>query len=247
MTWIIARDEAEREADLAEKTVLLKEVHHRVKNNLQLIASILNLQMRQLEDPGARHVLQRAGSGAGPRHDPPQPLRGNPAFELQADRVLGDILRQILSMGVPPGSGIEVTTRLDPLHVDPDRLVPLTLLLAEAVTNALKHIGQAENGGAPWLDIRLRNEAQRAELTVTNSTGTTKCATARSGSSTQLGNELIDAFALQLDAEITRGSVADQRGKGYALTLRFDLSENEIPASNAPAQNRPESDAQAAN
>jgi two-component sensor histidine kinase len=248
MTWIIARDEAEREADLAEKTVLLKEVHHRVKNNLQLIASILNLQMRQLEDPGARHVLQSVQDrvlGLATIHR--SLYEETQLSELRADRVLGDILRQILSMGVPPGSGIEVTTRLDPLHVDPDRLVPLTLLLAEAVTNALKHIGQAENGGAPWLDIRLRNEAQRAELTVTNSTGTTKCATARSGSSTQLGNELIDAFALQLDAEITRGSVADQRGKGYALTLRFDLSENDIPASNAPAQDRPESDAQAAN
>ncbi len=247
MTWIIARDEAEREADLAEKTVLLKEVHHRVKNNLQLIASILNLQMRQLEDPGARRVLQSVQDrvlGLATIHR--SLYEETQLSELQADRVLGDILRQILSMGVPPGSGIKVTTRLDPLRIDPDRLVPLTLLLAEAVTNALKHIGQAGNGEAPWLDIRLRNEGARAELTVTNSVGTAKKSTG-DGSSTRMGNELIDAFALQLDAEVTRGSVTDARGKGYALTLRFELSDDGISASGPPGGNRPATTARPAN
>ena len=222
MTWIIARDEAEREADLAEKTVLLKEVHHRVKNNLQLIASILDLQMRQLEDTGARRVLQSVQDrvlGLATIHR--SLYEETQLSALQADRILADILRQLLSMGTSPGSGLDVSAQLDPLRIEPDRLVPLTLLLSEAVTNALKHIGSAGNGNAPWLDIRLQADGQNAELTIVNSVGAFKPGATDTGASTKLGNELIDAFALQLDAQVTRSRVQDPRGEGYALTLRF--------------------------
>jgi two-component sensor histidine kinase len=228
MTWIIARDEAAREADLAEKTVLLKEVHHRVKNNLQLIASILNLQMRQVQDPGAQSVLQSVQDrvlGLATIH---RSLYEEPQLaDLQADRVLGEILRQMLSVGIPPGSGIKVGTRIDRLRMDPDRLVPLTLLLAEAVTNALKHISPARDGEAPWLDINLRARDGHAELSIINSTNPGSAPeNARVKASTRLGNELIAAFALQLNAELERGACVDPRGSAFALTVRFALADS---------------------
>lgn len=231
MTWIIARDEAAREADLAEKTVLLKEIHHRVKNNLQLIASILNLQMRQLQDPGAQAVLRNVQDrvlGLATIHR--SLYEKTQLSKLQVDRVLDDILRQYLSVGVVPESGIDITTRLDPLRIDPDRLVPLTLLLAEAVTNALKHIGGPGNGGAPWLDISLRERDGKAELTIANSIHPSPADCARHApNDTRLGSELIAAFALQLDAELERGPVADPRGPAYALTIRFALEDSGPP------------------
>src|SRR5690606_12464548 len=58
MARILIRDEEQMENAVAEKTVLLKEVHHRVKNNLQLIASIINMQSRLLADPDAKSVLR---------------------------------------------------------------------------------------------------------------------------------------------------------------------------------------------
>ena len=229
MTWIIARDESEREADLAEKTMLLKEVHHRVKNNLQLIASILNLQMRQLGDPAARGVLQSVQDrvlGLATIHR--SLYEGTQLSALHADRVLSDILRQLLSLGVAPGSGIEVQTRLDPLRMAPDRLVPLSLLLTEAVTNALKHIGRPERG-APWLEIGLTAEGGVARLSVINSTGEPLGAEKTEGASTQLGAELIEAFALQLDGTLERGPVEEAQGTAFALTLRFALAAEEVP------------------
>ena len=226
MTWIIARDEAEREADLAEKTVLLKEVHHRVKNNLQLIASILNLQMRQLQDPAARAVLQSVQDrvlGLATIHR--SLYEGEQLSDLQADRVLGDILRQLLALGIAPGSGIDVSTRIDPMRMGPDRLVPLSLLLTEAVTNALKHIGRPADG-PPWLDVRLRLEGADAVLTVTNSAGTPLREAEEETPSSQLGAELIEAFAMQLGGTLEQGPEPDHpRGDAYALSLRFASGE----------------------
>lgn len=226
MTWIIARDEAEREADLAEKTVLLKEVHHRVKNNLQLIASILNLQMRQLDDPSARAVLrsvQERVLGLASIHR--SLYEETQLSALQADRVLGDILKQILSMGSAPEDAILVFTELDPVKLDPDQVVPLTLLVSEAVTNALKHIGRPAMD-KPWLDVRLKLDGTRATLSVANSVGERLQARDEAAqTSARLGNELIEAFALQLDAELERGELSHPRGPAYALTLRFDVED----------------------
>jgi two-component sensor histidine kinase len=238
MTRIISRDEAAREAALAEKTVLLKEVHHRVKNNLQLIASILNLQMRQLQDSGARAVLQTVQDrvlGLATIH---RSLYEEPQLsELRADRMLGDVLRQMLLVGVPPDSGIEVTRRLDPLCVDPAKVVPLTLLLTEALTNALKHIAPPENGNPPWLDVRLRALNGRAELSIANSTGAKKHERPiQPRPDTQLGNELIAAFALQLDAELERGCFTDARGRAYGLSIRFALQDDGATGSASATQ-----------
>ncbi|WP_330449372.1 sensor histidine kinase [Paracoccus marcusii] len=58
MARILIRDEEAMEQAVAEKTVLLKEVHHRVKNNLQLIASIINMQSRLIDDRDAKRVLR---------------------------------------------------------------------------------------------------------------------------------------------------------------------------------------------
>ena len=75
MTDRVLREEAEIENRLHEQKVLLREVHHRVKNNLQLISSIINMQMRQIDSPEGRLVLRRIQDRvARPRHDPPQPL-----------------------------------------------------------------------------------------------------------------------------------------------------------------------------
>ena len=59
MTETVLRDEAEMENAMHEKVVLLKEVHHRVKNNLQLISSIMNMKLRKTKNPDTIHILQR--------------------------------------------------------------------------------------------------------------------------------------------------------------------------------------------
>lgn len=225
LTRILARDEAELEASLAEKTVLLKEIHHRVKNNLQLIASILNLQMRQVRDPAARAVLQSVQDrviGLATIHR--SLYQSERLSEVRADQLIDEISRQLLAIGAAPGSGIAVRTRFDPVMMSPDRLVPLSLLLTEAVTNALKYIGRPDDGGAPWLEIALVIDGEEVELAITNSlAGPAPLSESETSDfdSTRLGADLIEAFAMQLEGVLEQGELQTDQGLTWRLSLRF--------------------------
>ena len=222
---ILARDEAELEASLAEKTVLLKEVHHRVKNNLQLIASILNLQMRQVRDPAARRVLRSVQDrvlGLATIHR--SLYQSERLAAVRADRLVDEIVRQLLVIGAAPGSRISVRTHLDPVTLSPDRLVPLSLLLTEAVTNALKYTGRPDDG-PPWLEVTLTGPTEDAtgdglvRLTVRNSLGAALAGMETDDDAgTRLGAELIEAFAQQLDAQLQQGP---EGARAWALDVSF--------------------------
>lgn len=234
---ILARDEAELEASLAEKTVLLKEVHHRVKNNLQLIASILNLQMRQVEDPAARRVLrsvQERVLGLATIHR--SLYQSDRLAAVRADRLVDEIARQLLAVGVAPGSRVSVRTRLDTVTLGPDRLVPLSLLLTEAVTNALKYTGRPTDG-PPWLEIVLCNaEAGEVRLCVRNSLGAPLEGMETAAEGTRLGSELIEAFAMQLEARLEQGEAEDDTGRFWFLEVVFPAAEPPPPGIEAPSE-----------
>lgn len=236
---ILARDEAELEASLAEKTVLLKEIHHRVKNNLQLIASIINLQMRQVRDPAARRVLQSVQDrviGLATIHR--SLYQSERLSELRADRLLDEISRQLLALGAAPGTGISVRTRFEPLMMSPDKLVPLSLLLSEAVTNALKYIGRPNNDEPPWLEIALTNDGDGVVLRITNSLDGAAMAadsTPVESDSTSLGSDLIEAFAMQLEGELEYGAVQTEKGLVWQMSLRFARETTEELTGAAPA------------
>ena len=237
LTRILARDEAELEASLAEKTVLLKEIHHRVKNNLQLIASIINLQMRQVRDPAARRVLQSVQDrvlGLASIHR--SLYQSERLSQVRADRLIDEISRQLLALGAAPGSGIAVRTRFEPLMMSPDKLVPLSLLLSEAVTNALKYIGRPGTAEAAWLEIFLAVEGEAVVLGVTNSLDPAKPGKAETDTdttATSLGADLIEAFAMQLEGELEQGRVETGKGPVWRLRLRFAVEADEEPATDA--------------
>lgn len=242
MAALVARDEAELSAALAEKeemlrerTVLLKEVHHRVKNNLQLIASILNLQMRRLQDPHTRRVLQNVQDrviGLASVHR--SLYRSDQLSQLRADTLIDELLRHLFAVGTEAAGGIDLQTELAPVTLEADQLVPLSLLLTEAVTNALKYGGPPAGGrGRAWIRVGLRVADGRIRLEITNSLGPDGAAEASGEDTpgTSLGSELIEAFAMQLGAEYAQGPTGDAGGRCWQLRLAFPLR----AAEDAPA------------
>jgi two-component sensor histidine kinase len=248
MARIIARDEAEREEALAEKTVLLKEIHHRVKNNLQLIASIINLQIRELSDGASRAVLQniqdRVLSMAAIHRALYEEQR---LTELRADTVLGEIVHRLVSLASSPQRRIEVTRRFVPVTLSAERMVPLSLLLTEVLTNALRHQSPvpalAEGGAAgdaSWIEVSLaRQEAgEVVVLRVANAasgTGRGEAPVDRIGHG--LGLDLIEAFAAQIDAVVTQGIDETPRGPAWVTTVTFrpDAPMQPDPSNAGPA------------
>ena len=235
MAALVTRDEAElsraladRETALAEKTLLLKEVHHRVKNNLQLIASILNLQMRRLRDDRTRRVLQNVQDRVISLATIHRNLyQSDEIASLRADHLLDELLRHLFSIGAEASGGAELHTDLAPVTLEADQLVPLSLLLTEAVTNALKYAGQPGGTAAAWVRVALQERDGVVTLRLTNSLpgeGDGPVGDEAETSSTGLGGELIAAFAAQLRAELDHGLRGEGPKAYWELCVRFDRS-----------------------
>ncbi len=218
---IVTRQETAREEALHEKTVLLKEVHHRVKNNLQLIASIINMQIRTARTPEAQRLLRRIQErviGLATVH---RRLYTSPTLSsVRADSLISELVDRLTAMSAPPDAGIRVETDLEAIELYPDQALPLSLLVAEASTNAVKHLGAGPDG--PWIRVSLKKSGESdAALVVTNSRGVPlePAEDAESDAAAGLGAQLIDAFTAQLDAESEREETEDH----YSLSIRFSL------------------------
>ncbi|MCE8007430.1 sensor histidine kinase [Aestuariivita sp.] len=221
MTHDILQDEARLEDQLREKSVLLKEVHHRVKNNLQIISSIMNMQIRKARAEETKRAL-------GQVQDRIMGLSGVHRTLYQADSLtqvnaatlIEQILEQSRAIGAAHESDIAIETALDAVTVFPDQAVPLAMFVSEALTNAMKYLG----GDAPSIRLSLTHDDQNhARLTIENSKGTPQrdIHPDREETSTGLGQQLIRAFATQLGGQIEVSETDAQ----YCLSLDFTVEE----------------------
>ena len=230
---ILIRDEQDLEDSVQEKTVLLKEVHHRVKNNLQLIASIMNMQIRRVKEPAARAVLKSVQDRVMSLATVHRSLyTAERLSAVPVDELLSEICRQMIVLGGDPGE-VEIETRFSPITLYPDQAVPLALLATEAVTNAMKYIGIPANGLAR-ISVTLATEGEgRARFTVENSTGHPLPSAARATlpPGTGLGGQLIQAFVTQLDGQMTAGPVGEDT---YRLSVDFPIVGFEAPKEPLP-------------
>ncbi len=221
MTESVIHDEADLEDMIHQKEVLLREVHHRVKNNLQLIASIINMQIRKAksdESKGLMKGLQDRVMSLATIHRELYQTTG--LTDIRADELLHSIVRQIVKMGAQPGAPFDVETRFDDVRLTPDQAVPLSLLVTEALANALKY-SVAPDGQTPELTVTLTRAADGlAVVEVVNSAAGLPMTLPVGGVGTGLGDQLIRAFAQQLGGTLDRG----HDGAVYRLVLSFPVS-----------------------
>lgn len=198
---------------LREKEVLLKEIHHRVKNNLAVISSLLYLQSTSTDDAAVVALLEDCRNRVQSMalvHE--QLYRSSSLASIDfADyvRQLSTTLLQSLSAGVP----IEARYDLAPLALSIDRAVPCALVLNEMLTNALKHAFRGREIGRVL--IAVRPSAAGHELVVEDDgvgIQDVDVATSRS-----LGMLLMRTLANQIDATCDVAGT----GSGTRATLRF--------------------------
>jgi len=204
MAESVLRDEAELQDTIHDRDVLLKEVHHRVKNNLQLIASILNLKIRKSRTPEARHALadiQARVMSLATVHRSLYESTGQ--GRIRVDELLRGITGKTIEATLTPELRVAVEQSYDPVSLYPDQAVPLTLAAAEAVTNSLKYMGRRADGSA-MLSVRLKRRGEEVEFEVVNSRGTpiAEDMASQPGESAGLGEQLIRGFAQQLDGNV---------------------------------------------
>ncbi|MEW2912961.1 histidine kinase dimerization/phosphoacceptor domain -containing protein [Leisingera sp. JC11] len=239
MVVILSEAERRRELDLEEKTVLLREVHHRVKNNLQLVASIMNMQGRSAQTPEARRMLsqlQRRVRGLATIH---RNLNTNPDITTVDSRdLIQELIAEIGSMNAGTGQEIVIEADLAPVPLSQDQGVTLSMLVSEAMTNAVKYLGVPE-GGRPRIDVRLHETAENwLELEITNTKGQPLVTEGDGIQGTGIGARLMMAFAAQLDGTAS----THETETGYTYRLGFPVVAGAVP----PAAHDKEQDHDAA-
>jgi two-component system, sensor histidine kinase PdtaS len=211
---VLAEKNALVEKALAEREVLLKEIHHRVKNNLQIISSLLTLQSRQVADPRTLELLQEGRNRVNSmalihknlyQHDN---LVG---VQTQAyiDKLTDSLVR---NYHVNP-QRIAIAKNIDPLLLDVDTIIPLGLVLNELISNALKYAFDKEQEGK--LYVALKRQGDGLELRVADN-GKGLPPSFSLDTQRSLGFRLIKAFAQKLEAELI---VESDRGTSITLHI----------------------------
>ena len=139
---IAARTKAEEEItrSLKEKDLLLREIHHRVKNNLQIIASLLNLQSRYITDPNVLDSIKDSQSRVRAMALVHERIYRSPNIaEISLKDYLNYLTKQIISFYNIPPDLIKITVTMDDIITDIDTVIPMGLIMNELISNSLKH------------------------------------------------------------------------------------------------------------
>jgi len=216
---ITTRDKALLDA-LTEKDALMREIHHRVKNNLQIISSLLSMQQRALKDEPAKAAIgdtrQRIAALA---------LIYRTLYQsadlryADAQVFLSDLVGQLVASEALRGPLVTSSVQADSLIIDPDKLAPLALWLVEAVSNAQKH-AFAGRGGR--LQVRFRVQGETSVLEVEDD-GLGVSDDQAQG----VGRTLMGAFAKQLRGE---AELVPAPGGGVIARMVFATPEAVVPA-----------------
>ncbi|MCG7627220.1 sensor histidine kinase [Epibacterium sp. MM17-32] len=224
----LLHDEADLFDAMHDKDVLLKELHHRVKNNLQLISSIISMQIRRTRNATTADALQTVNRRVTSMATVHQTLyQASELGRVQANDLLRDVIRPLTELAPTTAPVPHIEISLEPVVLYPDQAVPLALLTVEAATNALKYLG-VDSAGKRWVSFKLNVEDDtRVTLTIANSTAQDP---SFDEEGTGLGSQLIRGFARQLECSPTVQEEADS----YAISLTFDAMQFE-PDAAAPA------------
>ena len=151
---------------LREKEALLREIHHRVKNNLQVISSILKLQSNYIKDPVLLDVFKDCQGRIRTMALIHEKLyRSEGLAQIDFKEYLESLVGLLLRSQTPKGVALRNELQIAPVHLDVDTAIPLGLIANELVCNCLKHafIGRA----AGHMSIRLTKPDQnRLQLVV---------------------------------------------------------------------------------
>lgn len=199
---------------LREKEVLLKEVHHRVKNNLQIVSSLFYLQRQRVEDDQIRSLLDESRNrieSIALIHE--QLYQSTSLSDIDFDDYLKRLCAALLSTF---GTGqIDARTSAAGVVLDVEQAVPCALLISELLSNSLKHAFRGR-GGAVW--VRAHVEDAREVVVEAGDDGAGIPESVDWRSSRGLGLQLVQSLAKQL-----RGSIELDRSRGTRFTLRFGL------------------------
>lgn len=185
---------------LKDRDVLLREVHHRVKNNLQVISSLINMQVRKLEPGVSRDVLVECKT----RFEAVALIHEKLGQSCDYAHVcfsdyISSLADNVLHATDASAAGVSLSIDAEAVSLGMNKVIPCGLILNELLTNAMKHAFPEDRGGAIRVTLK-HNGPDRVRLTVSdNGVGMRACGTEVTAS---VGLQLVLTLSEQLDGQM---------------------------------------------
>jgi two-component sensor histidine kinase/PAS domain-containing protein len=208
------------EESLQEKEMLLREVHHRVNNNLAMIISFLNLESMRAVSPQLVSVLTDSISRIKAMALVHRRLyRSVSLSSLDVSGYLEELVRDIIYIHNNRGSEIQFSVSCEKLNLERERLVPLGLMVNEIVANSVKHAFDGNGDPRIAVDLTLNGDMDLLLTVRDNGRGIREEDLAAARDRQSLGMMVIESLAAQLGASISR---CNDDGAVFAISIPFD-------------------------
>ena len=207
------RDRSLRDA-IAQKSLLIKEIHHRVKNNLQVVMSLLSLQAKRLRDPVAQEALRDTSTRINALalvHRILYEIDDENTVDVQ--KLLEQLAEQTSEGFGGDGRAVRVITDIVPRSVSSDMAVTLSLFAVEAITNAFKHAFPAGRDGTIRIVLEAADDHRLRFAIEDDGVGFNDADVP-----TSIGSRLIRTFGQQIGGVTKVHSVA---GRGTTVEIAF--------------------------
>jgi two-component sensor histidine kinase len=199
---------------LQEKEVLLREIHHRVKNNLQVVSSLLSLQAMQTPSAEASSALMESCRRIQVMADIHNRLYGSSDIaQIEFDVFVNTLAKDIIAAYASDSLRIDLEADLEPVTLDIDAAIPCSLIISELLSNAIKHAFPGKSKGT--VAVALKQRAEKLHLRIRDS-GSGMPEENHQRSNGSLGLKLVHALVEQLDGEII---FSNENGTSVSITF----------------------------
>ncbi|WP_435625501.1 sensor histidine kinase [Flagellimonas sp.] len=213
---LIAEQKHIIENSLIEKDSLLKEIHHRVKNNLQMVSSLLSLQTKNTRSKSAIEALEEGKSRVKAMALIHQKLYQNDDLSvIEMQGYIESLINSVQSVYKKGGHNISITIDAEGTELDIDRAIPFGLILNELVSNSFKYaFPDSDENGKIYIHLRKNGEQGYFEYT-DNGVGLPEDADERTNSS--MGIRLMNRLVNQLQSKLN----IDRASEGVRFWFNF--------------------------
>ncbi len=215
-------EEALRES-LNEKILLIKEIHHRVKNNMQVISSLLNMQADKLEEPRANQALRDAIGRIHSMASIHERVYSTESFSrVDMAAYIDELSKDLVMLHSGDSGHVRINHAAKPVFMGINRAIPCGLLINEILTNSIKH-GCSESESCD-IDLSIEESDGWITLVIADNGPGMKPELFNAEQKTSMGMQIIEALARQISAELT---LAVERGTRFTLRMP---AEDTLPA-----------------
>jgi two-component sensor histidine kinase len=220
----VQRHEQDMSRSVQQKEAMIKEIHHRVKNNLQVVTSLMSIQANRLSDEASKRALaelQRRVRALGLLHR--HLYEGDDLQYLDFGQFTVELCQMVKESSGPVARDVTIEVDIPPIPITADRAVPLGLLITEALSNALKHGFPGGRAGTIRISLSVTHEGIATIAISDNGIGPPTSLAGdgdESAASSGTGMLLMQAFAQQLGSNLTV-----EGPPGTTVRFSFDLAE----------------------